>query len=231
MPTLKEILDAHSGRVPHLREIAERCLAGERWGGSVVCMLVDAAITSTGVNYFTVVVPRVEEFRRRFVNRGRVTRLGELAAAELEELLELWGNTRSWMAAKQIAGVLEDIRRSSGGEDISALRRWAARARLEEWRRNSVGRIRGVGINTFQYLRMMGGVDTAMPDRIVKRFINSVLIQAGEAPVDDALAFIKKVEKIARETKRTAVELCFLAWLVQFEGEKIERYAEVLRRI
>jgi len=192
---------------------------------------VDAAITSTGVNYFTVVLPRVAEFRRRFVDTGEVATLGELAAAEQDKLLELWGNRRSWMAAKQIAGVLEEIRRSSGGGDISALRRWASRAKPEEWRSDAVGRIRGVGINTFQYLRMMGGVDTAMPDRIVKRFINSLLLQAGNAPVEEDLAFIRRVEQIATETKRSAVELCFLAWLVQFQGEKIKRYAEVLSRI
>ena len=39
-----------------------RCLRGERWGGCVVLIVVDAAYTSIGLNYFTAVVPKVEGF-------------------------------------------------------------------------------------------------------------------------------------------------------------------------
>jgi hypothetical protein len=49
-------------------------------------------------------------------------------------------------------------------DDKSALRTWAANARLENWWEDPIGRIKGVGLVTFQYLRMMGGVDTVMPD-------------------------------------------------------------------
>jgi hypothetical protein len=45
-------------------------------------------------------------------------------------------------------------------DDKAALRAWAGNARLENWREDPVGRIKGVGLVTFQYLRMMGGVDT-----------------------------------------------------------------------
>jgi hypothetical protein len=33
-----------------------------------------------------------------------------------------------------------------------------------KWWEDPVGSIKGVGLVTFQYLRMMGGVDTVMPD-------------------------------------------------------------------
>jgi len=38
-------------------------------------------------------------------------------------------------------------------------------AKLENWREDPIGRIKGVGLITFQYLRMMGGIDTVMPDK------------------------------------------------------------------
>jgi len=41
-----------------------------------------------------------------------------------------------------------------------------------------IGRIKGVGLVTFQYLRMMGGIDTVMPDKIVKGVINKILVKA-----------------------------------------------------
>jgi len=44
---------------------------------------------------------------------------------------------------------------------------------------------------------MMNGVDTVMPDKIVKRVINEVLKRAGLEPVNDNLEFIRRVEKIA----------------------------------
>jgi hypothetical protein len=49
-------------------------------------------------------------------------------------------------------------------DDKSALRTWAANARLENWWEDPIGSIKGVGLVTFQYLRMMGGVDTVMSD-------------------------------------------------------------------
>jgi hypothetical protein len=64
-------------------------------------------------------------------------------------------------------------------DDKLALRTWASNARLEGWREDPVGRIKGVGLVTFQYLRMMGGVDTVMPDKIVKRVVNGILVKAG----------------------------------------------------
>jgi hypothetical protein len=55
MIPLKEIVDGYMQKVLGLREYCERCLRTERWGGSVVLMVVDAAFTSIGLNYFTAV--------------------------------------------------------------------------------------------------------------------------------------------------------------------------------
>ena len=60
-----------------------------------------------------------------------------------------------------------------------------------------VGRIKGAGLVTFQHLRMMGGVDIEMPDKIVKRVVNEILMKAGLEPVNDDIEFVKKAEEIA----------------------------------
>jgi hypothetical protein len=65
-------------------------------------MVVDAAFTSIGLNYFTAVVPKVKEFSRRFVENGRIRNLKELAEADINELREVWKNRRSWAMAKGI---------------------------------------------------------------------------------------------------------------------------------
>ena len=62
---LKEVVDSYMQKVSGIEEHCNRCLKTERWGSSVVLMVVDAAFTSIGLNYFTAVVPKVEEFENK----------------------------------------------------------------------------------------------------------------------------------------------------------------------
>jgi len=80
---------------------------------------------------------------------------------------------------------------------------------------------------------MMGGVDTVMPDKIVKRVIEEILIQAGiEIPSSD-IDFVKRVDQIARKTGYKAIELCWMTWMIQSEAgmSRIEKYSDLLPRI
>jgi hypothetical protein len=192
-------------------------------------MVVDAAFTSIGLNYFTAVVPKVEEFSRKFVENGRIRNLKELAVADINEVREVWRNRRSWAIAKNIASYLSTLSQ----DDKTALRAWAANARLENWWEDPVGRIKGVGLVTFQYLRMMGGVDTVMPDKIVKRVVNGILVKAGLEPVEDDIKFVKVAEQVALACGYRPIELCWMTWLIQPEGRKIrmEKYRDILPKI
>jgi len=229
MSLLKEIVDSYMQKVSGLREHCERCLRTERWGGSVVLMVVDAAFTSIGLNYFTAVVPRVEEFNKKFVENGRIRSLRDLADADIDELRTVWKNRRSWIIAKEIASYLSTL----SSDDRLALRAWARNARLENWREDPIGRIKGVGLITFQYLRMMGGIDTIMPDKIVKRVINEILIKAGLEPVNDDMEFIRKAEEIALTCGYRPIELCWMTWLIQPEGKliRMKKYSSILSKI
>lgn len=61
---------------------------------------------------------------------------------------------------------------------------------------------------------MMGGIDTVMPDKIVKKVINEILTKAGEKPVYDDIKFIEKVEELAQNTGYRPIELCFMTWFI-----------------
>ncbi|MEM3444816.1 MAG: hypothetical protein QW115_02450 [Thermoplasmata archaeon] len=226
---LKTIVDAYMDKVSGLREHCERCLATARWHGSVVLMVVDAAFTSIGLNYFTAVVPKVIEFERKFVSTGKIVSLENLASASVEEMQSIWRNRRSLEIAREVAGYLSKLSKN----DREALRTWASRSSLEHWEEDPIGRIRGVGIVTYQYLRMMGGIDTVMPDKIVKRVINEILVKAGMEPVEEHFAFIRKCEEIARACGYRPIELCWMTWLVQEQGKvlRMEKYREILREI
>lgn len=228
-PQLKGLIDSYMRRVEGIGEYCERCLRTERWGGSVILMVVDAAFTSIGLNYFTAVVPKVEEFNERFVRTGRVTNLKGLAEADVEELRTIWRNRRSWNIAKEVAAYLSTL----SDDDRIALRTWASESKLENWREDPIGRIRGVGLVTFQYLRMMGGIDTIMPDKIVKRVLNGIMVRAGLEPVEDDMEFIIKAEEIARNCGYRPIELCWMTWLIQEEGRvpRVEKYWKILPKI
>jgi hypothetical protein len=230
VPLLKETVDSYMQKVSGIKEHCDRCLKTERWGGSVVLMVVDAAFTSIGLNYFTAVVPKVEGFNKKFVESGKVRNLKELAEADVEELRKVWRNRRSWNIAKEIATYLSAM---SVGDDKLALRIWAGNASLEGWREDPIGRIKGVGLITFQYLRMMGGIDTVMPDKIVKRVINEILVKAGLEPVENNIEFVKKAEETALACGYRPVELCWMTWLIQPEGKmtRIEKYSNILSKI
>ncbi|MCQ8892277.1 MAG: hypothetical protein NQU41_02730 [Candidatus Methanosuratincola sp.] len=230
MGNLKAIVDEYMSMARGIDEMCTRCLRTERWGGSVTLMVVDAAFTSIGLNYFTAVVPKVDYFRREFVEAGRIKTLKDLAESGTDELLEVWRNRRSWEAARGIASYLSAL---PYGTDREALRSWARSSSLVNWRLDPVGRIRGVGLVTYQYLRMMGGVDTVMPDKIVKRVINEMLVKAGEEPVEDNLAFILKAEEIAKRTGYRPIDLCWMTWMIQPEGKimRMDKYSGLLHMI
>jgi len=229
MSLLKRVVDGYMRKVSGLGEHCDRCLRTERWGGSAVLMVVDAAFTSIGLNYFTAVVPKVEEFNRKFVEERRIKDFRDLAKADIGELRRVWKNERSWSVAKGVASYLSTI----SDDDRLALRAWARNANLEKSKEDPIGKAKGVGLVTFQYLRMMGGIDTVMPDKIVKRVINEILERAGLEQVDNDVEFVKKAEEIALSCGYRPVELCWMTWLVQPEGKmmRMEKYSNILSKI
>jgi len=226
---LRSIVESYMRKTTGLGEHCDRCLKTERWGGSVVLMIVDAAFTSIGLNYFTAVVPKVEEFNLEFVENGRIRNLEDLANADINELTKIWRNKRSWIIAKEIASYLSTLNE----DNKVAIRSWAENAGIENWREDPIGKIRGVGLVTFQYLRMIGGIDTVMPDRIVKKVVNEILVKAGLTPVNDDIKFVKRAEQIARECGYRPIELCWMTWLVQPEGRvmRMKKYSNILSKI
>ena len=230
---LKKVVASYMEKVPEVREYCDRCLRSERWDGSVVLMIVDASFTSLGLNYFQAVVPKVEEFKRRFIDNGMIKTVEDLATGDIENLRAVWRNRRSWQVAKTIAAYLAELKKEIKSDDREAFIYWAKNTKLENWEEDPVGKIKGVGINTFQYLRMMAGIDTVMPDKIVKRVIGEMFKEAGLTMPRSDIDFIKEVEHVAMETGYKAIELCWMTWLIQSEAGsiRIEKYAHLLPKI
>jgi hypothetical protein len=223
---LIQSVHSHMQKVPWLKKYCDRCLKTERYGGNVALMVIDASFMSLGLNYFTAVVPAVLKIRELMPELD----LEKLRDIEVEEVRYLWKNRRSWDVARNVAEHFCQVKEYKKCDDRRALRIWASNSKLDEWKKDPIGSIKGVGINTYQYLRMMGGIDTVMPDRIVKRVINDILTRSGYEAVEDDMAFIRKVHEIAQMTGYRAIELCWMTWLVQYEGKNLraEKYRSVM---
>lgn len=193
-------------------------------------MLIDAAFMSIGLNYFTAVVPAVERYEE-WMKQGRAPyNLVELSHLLYDDVASLWKNKRSWQLARGVAGCLAQ----QGTDDVTALRAWAARAPLETWKQDPIGSVKGVGISTYQYLRMMGGIDTSMPDKIVRRVIAAIISEASAAlPTVGDVELIETIDRIGHITGYRPIELCWMTWMIQPEGKmmRMDKYRDLLQRI
>jgi len=231
---LSQVLQGYMTRTIGLSEHCDRCLETRRWGGSVVLMVVDAAFTSIGLNYFTAVVPAVLRFEKEFIARCGIRTLNDLTTLEAHAARAIWKNGRSWQVVTEVATYLDKLAVSEGLADRDVLRSWAASSRLEGWRDDPIGRVKGVGITTFQYLRMMGGVDTAMPDKIVRRVIGQIVDEAGVGmPVHGDMELVSTIQHMAGLSGYRPIEICWMTWMVQSEGSmvRMEKYRDLLDRI
>ncbi len=233
LSSLDRVIGSYMARAPMVREHCERCLKSARWHGNVILMIVDAAFDSIGLNYFQSVVPQVELFNQRFVETGQVRILEDLLRAGDTELKQVWKNARSWQVAREVVSHLVRVKQQKKCGDRDALIYWANNAPLTGWEQDPVGSIKGVGINTYQYLRMMGGVDTVMPDKIVKRVIYEILDKAGVKHPANDIEFVLAVEAFAPQTGYRAIEICWMTWLIQSEAglSRTEKYAALLPKI
>jgi hypothetical protein len=230
---LKRIVDSYMNKVPMVHEHCDRCLASARWHSDAVLMVIDAAFDSIGLNYFQSVVPKVELFRRQYVETGKVRSMEDFLKMDESKLKMVWKNARSWHVAREIARHLVTVKNKYHISDREALIRWAKNSPLKGWQQDPVGNITGVGINTYQYLRMMGGIDTVMPDKIVKKVIYEILRKANMPLPEDDLEFIVLIEKLAPQAGYRAIEMCWMTWLVQSEAglSRTEKYASLLPKI
>ena len=136
--------------------------------------------------------------------------------------------------ARGVAQALAATRSDSTIDDNQLLRDWAASAPLQGWESTPVGAVKGVGINTYQYLRMMGGVDTSMPDKIVRRIVIQILEEAGvDLPTRGDLELIDSIDRIGRISGQRPIELTWMTWMVQSEGKtmRMDKYRDLLKRI
>lgn len=213
MASVQETLDRYADTCPYA-ELAREFLELDRWtGDDPVLLLAEAAASTTGQQFATGVRPTVERFRAAFVETDRVDGYAALAALDRDDdaLIESFGAQRKRHVLLEAAAVL-DAR--SEADDLAALQGWAASADLYRYRENPIGEISGVGPSTFQYLRMLAGIDTVKPDPEVVQLVEALGGELTNAPLDaeDPLRTVASCEWLASESSYRPIEIDRLAW-------------------
>jgi hypothetical protein len=81
---------------------------------------------------------------------------------------------------------------------------------------------------------MMGGIDTAMPDKIVRRVVKQILDEAGsDMPTEEDMYLVRTIEWMSELSGYRPVEICWMTWLIQPEGHmvRMEKYRNLLDKI
>lgn len=183
----------------------------DRWtGDNPVLLVVDAAATVTGQNYFNQAKPQAEAFHDQYVKTGKITTLAELADAETS-LQEIFTNQRKTRVAREIAAHLTSL---SAETDLKALQTWAENANSLNHQSDPIGSINGVGLRTFQYLRMLAGTDAIKPDIQVLKFVDALQESLPEAPLETSTDThtLTSCQWLAKNSSFELIELDQIAW-------------------
>jgi hypothetical protein len=213
MATIQKAIDRYAEQVDYT-EHAKKYLILDRWtGANPLLLLADAAGTTTGQNYYTHVKPSAESFKQQFLDSGRITSFDELACLDTDdpELLEIFEATRKRRVLIQGAEVLSNV---DGNDDLLRVMSWAENADPFDHENDPFGRIRGVGLRTFQFLRMNAGVDTVKPDIHVTDFLKKLKESTDRPELDFSSdkSVLKSCKWLSQRTNYRMIELDQIAW-------------------
>lgn len=213
MTTVDEVLRRYADAGPYAETAAAFLEFDRRTGDDPVSLVAEAAAASTGQRYHAGVKPTVESFRETFLETGRATTFAALASLSVEDeaLVEAFGARRKRRVLLEIARVLEA---RPEDDDLASLRSWAASADPYRYDVDPVGEISGVGPVTFQYLRMLAGVDTVRPGPEVVELVEAVADELESSALDasESLRTIASCEWLALESSFRRIEIDALAW-------------------
>lgn len=137
------------------------------------------AVLSINRKYYSFVVPRIKIIQENYHEINSLTKLQELIKrSSIEEFSKIW-NYNHPQRIKTLSNLVDrliacaDIKEyDSTKTELEKLQMWAKTVNAYDY---DTFNVQGIGIATYQYIRMMLGAKTVKPDVYIKRYISSVL--------------------------------------------------------
>ena len=154
----------------------------EEFGYSNPVLVCMDAVLSINRKYNSFVVPRLQYFMQKYPDVTELANLKQLVQEVGYDGFHLAWNYRHparVMVLERLADrYIEHNLENEFADDLQGMRHWARSVAVTDYRHFGV---EGIGLATFQYLRMMLGVSTIKPDVHIKKAMEAALgRKAGE---------------------------------------------------
>ena len=162
------------------------------------------SVISQALNYENTVYPRLVDFKKNRPDVKSVRQLADLMASYTTPLDFLTEEVKLKHRGK--AGAIDGlvkyfcglIEASPTVPEEETLKQWAITAEPDDYKKLN---IKGVGIATLQWLRMLFGADTSKPDVHIMNFIHDTIDE--ELSEDDCILLIEGVASYLEVSERT----------------------------
>ena len=145
---------------------------------NAVLICIDAVL-SINRKYYSFVVPRIKNFQENYSNIDTLLKLKELIkSSSIQQFSKIWdyNHPQRFEVLTNLVEKLIDCSNikdlDSSESELKKLRSWARSTNVYDYKNFNV---RGIGITTYQYIRMLLGTKTVKPDTHIKKYIFSVL--------------------------------------------------------
>jgi hypothetical protein len=164
------------------------------WSRPPAVRVIDCVL-SLNRQYDNFVVPRLDEFEKRFPSIVALTALRQLIdtyespAAFVEEALNYNDRPRSAVLSAVLDYLLRFGLRGDGSE-LEKLQRWAQAARPKSYANVNV---KGFGLAGYQYLRMLFGANTTKPDVHIRRYVSAAVGRS--VPDEESITLLEAISR------------------------------------
>lgn len=176
---------------------------------NVVLVCIDAVL-SINRKYYKFVVPRITYFQENYGNITTLEQLSNLIKEKgIEGFSECWNykhNDRVETLEYLVNKLMEISKKYKGNTEIEKLKTWANETLPTDYKKFNV---KGIGLATYQYIRMMLGASTVKPDVHIKRTISNIL----NRNVSD-IESINLFEQACKELKVDTATIDHNLWLL-----------------
>jgi len=179
-------------------------------------------VLSINRNYYNFVVPRIKSFQSNFSEIDRLSKLIQLIENLGEKkFCDIWNYAHfdRVRILYQVCTSLEKVCKESSEHNLNSneillLKKWVADMDLKN---NELIEIKGIGIASVQYLRILLGIDTVKPDIHIKKSIKNIYgINLSDT------ATIKFIEKVSIEMELKTRMIDAFVWTLFSSRSKNE---------
>ena len=172
--------------------------------------LMDVVLASHR-NYERAVAPHIRRLRENHpdLTIKELEKLLKTKYTTAEKLKDMWGHNDE-KKYNILTALVNEIRAMDKASvtiqsDFNVMKTWANSVNVYNWKKNCISQIPGIGLATFQHLRMNFGVNTVKPDQRVKEVLKKEFADFNLSTTSRNT--ILAVEEIAEITKYSVLQI------------------------